>query len=129
MKTLFCVNDLSHDRFVQEIDGGYHKVQVWDGARERLIFEENTEYPVESHPFRCDVCGASVVDVDCKEHTRELRKSLDLLLENIDGGRMVIAPQDRHDLHEALKASANPAVKARFNALAKALWLQGQAGD
>ncbi len=119
MRTLYCTLNLSHNRFVQEIDGGYHRVRVLDACKTRCYYENTMETPVEFHPIRCDVCNAPTIDL---EDERTLKSNIKLLMRNLDERRVESTLEQRQELLAALKTVHNTIVLELLNKLGRSVW-------
>ncbi len=125
MRTLFCLNDFSHDRFTREIDGGFHRVQVYNATKDTLIYEKTTESTLETHPFHCDVCGGEVMDL---ENETTLAEASRHCIASLSKGTTLSTLELRQEFLESLRAANQPVLSELLNELSKSVWFAGD-GD
>lgn len=118
MRPLYCLEDFSHDRFAQEIDGGYHRIVIFNAAKESKLYQQTVETPVETHPFHCDVCGGPAIDLD---DPRTLKDRLKTLIKRIQHAQTAATCEERLELLTAFKTRSLPSLGDLLNPLSKAL--------
>ncbi len=118
MRTLYCVQDFGHERFQRVVDGGFHRLQVFNADKSELLAEEASETVVESHPFTCAECGAPVIDFDSPHLSHDLR----LLINNLESGIFSGSDEARRQFFDTVKTVQGKDIPALLNALSKALW-------
>jgi len=118
VRTLYCLEDFAHDRFVREIDGGYHRVEIYNATRQKLIYQESRESPVETHPFHCDVCGSPAIDLD---DARTLKDRLKLLAKHMPQSLTAGTVEERLELLAGIKSLKQPGLIELLNSLSKVL--------